>query len=367
MKLAVNARFLTQPVSGVQRYARELCSELDDVLSSGRRDDLEVTLLSPRGVERPAWPHLRHVSVGRLQGHLWEQVELPLHARRYDVLFCPANVAPMLSLRSSLPVVATVHDLAFRHHPETVSPAFRRLYEVLVPGVLERAEAVVTVSETERQAILQHFPHTSSRVVAIANGTTTPIVPPVGTTAPGPPPGVPFVLYVGALNERKNLRGVLATMRRLLEARPDLHAVVAGAQAGIYAGIDIDHTHPRLHLTGRVNDDELAVLYRTARLMLFPSFHEASGLPPVEAMGHGCPVVVSDIPALRERCGDAALYCDPYDVDSIVDCAERLLDEERLRTLLVERGRARSAELSWTRCLEQTLEVVDAVARRARR
>ena len=367
MRLAVDGRFLTQALSGVQRYGRELCRTLDEALEQDARDagsraevaGLEVTLLTPRLADvPPPYRHLRIVEVGRLHGHAWEQLELPYYARRFDLLFCPGNVAPIASLWGRTPVVVTVHDLAFRYHPETVTPRFRRLYELVVPQVLGRAERVITVSEAERRLMLQFFPDADKRLVAVANGG-----PAAATEAgadpgdPSPPEG-PYLLYVGVLNHRKNVNGLVAASKRLLEDRPDLSAVFVGARANAFAPVDLGEADPRVILTGPVSDAALAEFYRRASVTLFPSLHEASGLPPVEAMAHGCPVVVSDIPALRERCGDAALYCDPHDVGSIVAATEQVLDDEELATTLVERGLQRSTHYTWERCLAETLRVI---------
>jgi glycosyltransferase involved in cell wall biosynthesis len=370
VRIAVDARFLTQPLSGVQRYARELCQELDAAIGRGESwaRDIDATLLVPRGATTPDLRHLRLRHVGRLTGHAWEQLELPRAARGHDVLFCPGNVAPVASLRGTTPVVTTVHDLAFRYHPETVSPAFRRVYELLVPQVMRHAERVITVSDAERARMLTHFPTAADRLVAVANGSRAPGVDPGAAPSPAPspaPPPGPFVLYVGALNHRKNVDGVMATVRHLLDTRPDLSAVFVGAGATAYAAVDLgDSAHERVVFAGAVDDASLDAHYRAASLMLFPSFHEASGLPPVEAMARGCPVVVGDIPALRERCGDAAAYCDPHDVGTIVAAAERILDDAALRADLVTRGRERAARFSWERTLRETLEVLrDAAGR----
>jgi glycosyltransferase involved in cell wall biosynthesis len=361
VRLAIDGRFLTQPLSGVQRYAREVCAELEASLVRGDAHvaDLDVTLLVPRGAEAPAYQHLGVRPVGRLSGHAWEQLELPRAAREHDVLFCPGNVAPLLTLRGRTPVVTTVHDLAFRYHPDTVSPAFRRAYEVLVPQVMRRAERVITVSEAERSRMLEHFPATGDRLVAVANGSRLPepLAADEAAVEPRPPSG-PFVLYVGALNHRKNVDGVLATVRRLLAQRPGLRAVFIGAGAAAYSAVEVGDANDRMVFAGAVDDASLDAHYRAAELVLFPSFHEASGLPPVEAMARGCPVVVSDIPALRERCGDAAAYCDPYDVDSILAAAESVLDDRAGRDDLVRRGRERAALFSWERTTRETLAVL---------
>jgi glycosyltransferase involved in cell wall biosynthesis len=364
VRLTINGRFLTQPVTGVQRYARELCATLDEALTEGEGvPDVEVEMLTPPlaarlAVSLPSYDAISLREVGRGGGHRWEQTVLPRHLSGTDVLFCPGNTAPMLSLVRKRPaVVVTVHDLAFRDFPETVSGSFRRAYEVIVPSVMRRADRVITVSEAERSRMLAHFPAAAERLTAVANGGIPRVRPVPAEDDPVPPDG-PFVLYVGALNPRKNVAGVIAACRSLLADRPDLRAVFVGDPVGIYQAVDLGPADERMIFAGKLGDAALEAHYAAASLLLFPSFHEASGLPPVEAMAQGCPVVVSDIAALRERCGEAALYCDPHDVESIAAQAGRVLDDAALAADLAARGRARAATYTWENCLERTLEVV---------
>ena len=364
MKLTINGRFLTQPVTGVQRYARELCATLDDALPD--LPDLTVEVLTPplgADVDIPTYDHLELREVGRGGGHRWEQGVLPRHLGSSDVLFCPGNTAPLLTLRGRTPVVVTVHDLAFRDFPETVSRPFRLAYEVLVPATMRRAERVITVSEAERTRMLKHFPDAADRLTAISNGGLPRHRPEPSPDDPQPPTG-PFLLYVGALNPRKNVAGVIATCRALLAERPDLRAVFVGDPSGIYQAVDLGPADERMVFAGKLSDAALEAHYDAAAVLLFPSFHEASGLPPVEAMAHGCPVVVSDIPALRERCGDAALYCDPHDVTTMVAQVARILDDADLAATLSVRGRERAAGFTWANCLDATLDVLKQTARR---
>ncbi len=368
VQLTINGRFLTQPVTGVQRYARELCATLDEELPAlQQRSDLSVEVLTPpldasQAADLPVYDHLSVRPVGRGGGHRWEQTELPRHLTGSDVLFCPGNVAPLVSLRRRRPaVVVTVHDLAFRDFPETVSPGFRRVYEVLVPAAMKRADRIITVSEAERARMLGHFPDAADRLVAVANG-GLPRHRPVPSSADPAPPAGPFLLYVGSLNPRKNVAGVIAACRSLLAARPDLRAVFVGDPAGIYQAVDLGPADERMVFAGKLGDAALEAHYEAASVLLFPSFHEASGLPPVEAMAHGCPVVVSEIAALRERCGDAALYCDPHDVTTMVAQVSRVLDEPDLAADLAARGRERAAAFTWSSCLAATLDVLEAAA-----
>ena len=152
----INGRFLTQRITGVQRYARELVQALDAVLDA--KPEIKVTVVSPRLSEAPpAWRNIELRQVGYLRGHAWEQFELPWYSRG-KTLFCPGNTAPVISLLSAQPVIVTVHDLSYRYFPEAYRPAFRLWYGLIIPLVLRRAASIITVSESERRAIIAHYP-----------------------------------------------------------------------------------------------------------------------------------------------------------------------------------------------------------------
>jgi glycosyltransferase involved in cell wall biosynthesis len=354
--LVINGRFLTQAVTGVQRYARELLAAVDALLAE--RPDVHVRLLTPPlpDSDVPPLRHIRHEVVGRRQGHAWEQFDLPRHVGG-AALFCPGNTAPIRSLLGRGRVVVTVHDLSYRYFPEAYSSAFKLFYRALIPLILRRADQVITVSQSEREAIVGLYPHAAGRLHAIQNGGL-----PVGITEQAPlPVQPPTVLYVGSLSKRKNFPGMLEAAIRLTRRRDVRFAFVGGVASAISASVaevpaDV---RDRIVLHGQVNDwATLLPLYRSATCFLFPSFYEASPLPPIEAMGCGCPVIAGDIPSLRERCGAAAMYCDPASVDAIVAAVEAMLDDPAHRQALRDAGYAQAGRYSWSRCAEATLKVI---------
>ncbi len=362
MKLAINGRFLTQRITGVQRYAREIVGALDGLLGRGDIDASrwEIDLLSPKGaLDVPRLTHIRHREVGRLTGHAWEQLDLP-RAMRADVLFCPGNTAPLASLAGSTRMVVTVHDLSYAYFPQAYTRAFRVAYGTLMPTVLRLADRVITVSESEKRAIAERYPFAGGRLVAIQNGGL-----PGGTRSDAPAPPRSHALYVGALSKRKNFPGALQAAIRLNLER-ELPFVFVGAQPSGFHQVTTDvpaHLTGRITFTGQIDRvDETLRWYRSALCLVFPSFYEASPLPPIEAMACGCPVIASCIPSLVERCGDAALYCDAGDVESIVQAVRRIADEPDLRQSLVERGLERARRFTWEACARQTFEVLQRVA-----
>jgi glycosyltransferase involved in cell wall biosynthesis len=357
MEIVINGRFLTQGITGVQRYARELVQAFDTILEA--RPDLKVTVISPRlSRPPPQWKNIILCQGGHLQGHAWEQLELPWLSRG-RLLFCPGNTAPLASLLGSQHVIVTVHDLSYRYFPSAYSRAFRLWYGIVIPMVLRHAKAVITVSESERAAIGRHYPAALSRLHAIQNGGL-----PVGldpSAGNGMKAGQSYVLYVGSLSKRKNFPGMLETACRLARKRGYNFVFVGGRAGGISEnGLSIPND-VRSHITFAGQIDDTAALmqfYRRAACFLFPSYYEASPLPPIEAMACGCPVIASDIPSLRERCGNAAIYCDPTDIDAIAAAVERVMENPDIRLALQDLGRHHAAKYTWERCAAQTLDII---------
>lgn len=350
-RIVVDGRFITQSVTGVQRVGIEFCDALDRLISSGEFPGTDVSVVVPRRarfVTTPQWKQIRLVRAGFFAGHLWEQFELPFIARGARLLSL-ANTAPLASLIfGSHHTYVMVHDLSYRYFPAAYSRAFRIFYELVIPIVLQRARCVFTVSESERSAIGREYPRLreGSRLVAVQNGGA-----PVTLGAiPGRRSRERNCLYVGSLTKRKNAEGLVAAAIRLVREH-DATFTFVGSTGALFEGVRIDipeDVKDRIRFLGQVDDlERLGDEYSSAAVFVFPSFYEASPLPPIEAMGYGCPVVASAIPSLEERCGDAAVYCDPHITDSVVRAAVSLLDSEELWSRQQRLGLARSSGFSW--------------------
>lgn len=360
--IVINGRFLSQPISGVQRYACELLLALDELLEAGHPllRGMRFELIAPRRLRRRL--PLRHIPLrcaGRFSGHLWEQLELPALAGS-RLLFCPGNTAPALSLLQGKPLVVTVHDLSYRYFPQAYSRAFRAVYHLLIPLIMRRARRIITVSRSEEEAIRRYYPAVAGRLTAIQNG-GLPYRYLENLPAASAPDSAGRLLYVGALNPRKNVQGIIRALQLLPEHTPWQLTVVGGAARSFHElKLEIPpQMQERVEWLGQVDDTERLIgLYRSSAALVFPSFYESSGLPPVEAMACGCPVITADIPSLRERCGDAALYCDPHNPADIAARITQLLDDEKMRRNLQESGKRRAAQFTWQQCALQTVEVL---------
>lgn len=353
-RLVIDGRFLNQDVTGVQRVAIEICRALDRLVGRGELHDLEIEIVVPRMSSPNSDVSFRNLSVvpfGWTRGHLWEQIELDRFAGS-SILLCLGNLAPAGRLLRGRRTAVMIHDLSFRYFPSAYSASFRAAYETITPLIFRRAQAVFTVSESERAAILQDYGLLvrSERLFVAANGSVA-----CDETLDGPPPSRAerrkSVLYVGSLTRRKNMTRLLQACVELASARQDITFTFVGATPDNLKGGEIElpeAVRDRFQFLGQVNDQrKVAEQYRTASVLLFPSLYESSGLPTTEAMSYGCPVVCSDIAALRERCAEAAEYFDPTEVASIVRSVSRVLDDETRWLELQARGRLRAAQFTW--------------------
>src|SRR3954468_4328199 len=320
MNVAIDASPLIQTRAGTARYLRALLRELR------RRDDVEVSTVSFGRGDRLST---------LVRDALWYPFALG-RARDAELLHCPTYRGPV---RSALPLVVTVHDLAVFRHPEAFNRWTRTYSPRVVPRVLAAARRVIAVSEFTRRELVEllHVPDEKIRVVPNAVEDDF--------TREGPASAGEYVLAVGTLEPRKNLARLVEAARRTgVELR------VVGA-AG-WGGVEVEGNGVRW--LGEVSDAELARLYRGARCVAYPSVYEGFGIPVLEAMACGVPVVTSRGTAMEEVADGAAVLVDPEDPLAIAAGIERASAE---RETLVARGLERAQAFSWQTVAESTVEV----------
>jgi glycosyltransferase involved in cell wall biosynthesis len=362
-KIVINGRFLLQDITGTQRYAREFVQALDDLLV--KRPDLSVSILMPKPRQtHPPLPHYKHINirqVGCLQGPPWEQCEMPFYLKADEWVLCLVNTAPALSLWQGRKIMAVVHSLAYLDFPQNYSLSFRLLYNLLMPWVMRYAKVVITVSNSEKEKILSEFPGVEPRFFAVQNGGFPDRFLPTHLNL-ALHNKTPTVLYVGSLAVAKNFQRLYRVAYAMVQRR-NIRFIFVGAIGGGLKSNSISIPQvlkQSLVFTGQINDErEMVRLYQSASCFIFPSLYESSGLPPIEAMALGVPTVVSDLPALRERCGEASIYCNPHNDDSIKQCIEEVLDTPALQHSLREKGRERAAQLTWSSCVIKTLQHIN--------
>jgi len=332
MNLFINGRFATQPLSGVQRFAMETTRAL-------QARDPSYELLTPQG-GGIFWPGAREIGLRGGQG--WEQFDLP-RAVAGGLLVNLGNTGPILAQRQ----LVVIHDAGVFATPEAYSPMFCLWYKFLQARLIRRGAAIITVSEFSRQEILRHLPARPAQVRVMSEGADH--MRHIGTDPDilaqhGLEPGR-FVLGVGTPARHKNLAALGFLAQRLQERGIPL--VLAGGKGGAaFKAMRLSHLARHI---GRVSDAQLKTLYQNAGCFVFPSHYEGFGLPPVEAMACGCPVVAADIPSLREVCGDAAQFCNPDSPEDIAAQVLAVLDSPSRRQELCEAGVAHTAALTWAR------------------
>jgi len=356
-RIAINGRFLSQPVTGVQRYARELLLNFDSLLSSVAASSPAIEVLVPNNAQRvPPFRNLKIRSIGRLTGHSWEQFELPWYCKG-KLLFTPSGGAPLFHDCQ----VATIPDAAVFATPEAYSVPYRAWYRWLHTRMGKSARRIMTVSEFSKSELVRYCGLPPSKIVVTPLGCDhfTHFEPDPSILARHGLKKGAYVLAVSSHNPNKNFSGFAKALTHFGERPPpfvicgDMNGKVFGASGAIPSGVV---------QVGRVSDAELCALYEGARCFVFPSFYEGFGLPPLEAMNRGCPVICSGIPALRETCGDAALYCDPADPTSIALRIEAVLNDEALRQQLISAGRKRSQGFLWERTAAVTWSILQEAA-----
>ena len=338
-----NGRFLTQVATGVQRYAAQTLLALDELLQAqpACRAALRCRLVVPAGAADLPLRHIgRHVLRGG-QGHVWEQAALAWHARG-DYLVNFNYSAPLLKRRQ----LVTVHDATVRAMPQAFTPAYRLVHNALV-GVLGRtAQDLVTVSEFSRNELRLRFGLGRDDIRVAREGAAHAVLPADDAAVlarHGLQPGG-FVLAVGSVKPNKNFQLLGQALQRL-PGFPLPLAVAGARDIGIFQGSAPALQH--LRFLGFVPDDELAALYRHAAWFVFPSLYEGFGLPALEAMANGCPVLAARAASIPEVCGDAALYFDPHDPDDLARLLQRALREDGLRQRLQQAARQRLALYTW--------------------
>lgn len=330
----------------------------------------EPDLFAPLGGQ-PGWkiepcPRARG---GSLRKAMFMQFRLPGLVRKLggDILHCQQFLAP---LRSPCPLVVTVHDLAWMLFPETIDEPRRTYYRWLVPRTLGKADAIVANSESTAREIDRHFPRVADKVHLTPHGTPNWVLERAGDTGTKTAgPDRPFFLFVGTMEPRKNLTRVLAAYETFLDSAevgradpatvPDL--VFVGGKgwkdSGLRSRMGSLVNLGRLSIHDYCSDEVLWRLYRGALALVFPSLHEGFGLPVLEAMTAGLPVLTSNRGGMKEVAGSNALLVDPADVHDIARGLGVMAFDSTLRAKLANGGPDRAREWSWDRTADMTASV----------
>jgi glycosyltransferase involved in cell wall biosynthesis len=343
IRVGVNGRFLSQKLTGVQRYAHEIVAGLERRYASGRFGDSRFTLGLPAnaGDRAGAYPAFGVPVVGRRSGYPWEQLEFP--GLPADLLLNLCNLAPVRSRAS----VLCIHDANTFTAPSSYGWRYRAVQRIALPLLARRAAVLCTVSHASAASIAAVSGVEESRIVVAPNGHEHALRwrPEASTLAIDSLTRRPFVVMLGSRAPHKNLALVRQIAPALAEKGIDV--VVVGDAGSVFAGGSGDDGG--LLCTGRIADDDIARLFGRALCLVFPSFVEGFGLPIVEAMALGCPVVASNLSCIPEICGDAALLRSPHAPQEWIEAVAHLASDPARREALVRAGHERVKLFSWER------------------
>ena len=348
-QLAINARFLTQPQTGVQRYSFEMLNALDEVLEPG-----QAVAYCPSGFKtRVSWKNIRLKEGGWFKGNLWEQIDLPW-LNRGSMLFSPANIGPFFQRHQ----VVTIHDASVFTYPKSYTWSFRLKYTNIYRRMATVADHIITTSEFSKCELQHWLKLMPEQISVIYEGrehferitADTSVMERLSL-------GVkPFFIVVGSNSLHKNLKVVLAANEFLDKKRYEI-VLVGGDFSRVFQSTNLEFA-PNIKKVGYLSNQELKALYCEAMGLIFPSLYEGFGLPLVEAMTSSCPVICSDIPSSREVCGEAALFFDPKQSEDLANKLGMILNSPFLIGELKERGKLQSRNFSWIKTAQQTNQIL---------
>jgi glycosyltransferase involved in cell wall biosynthesis len=373
MRIGLDGYPLAEPRTGVGHYTLELAHALARLAPS---DQFE--LISPAPFDAAALAdieqlngrfnlsNLRTVALkpSRIRGHWWG-VGLPLYARRagFDLFHGTNFELPLWRNRRS---VVTIHDLSTLLYPETHRQPLVRRARRRLPLVAKLATRIITPTESIRREVCEHLQVKPDKVVAIPSAARTSFrpMPLRETSVIRKKLGIQedFLLFVGTLEPRKNLLTLLKAFVQILRQtslRPQL--VVVGGDGWLMdetvSFLRDSKLEDHLRLTGYLGDQDLRILYSCCRIFIYPSLYEGFGLPPLEAMTCGAPVIAGRVGALQEVLGSAAHFVDPLDVEALAQSIVELLENEERRTQMAANGPPHAARYSWERTAQLTLDL----------
>lgn len=377
LRIAINGSILTKKRVGIDRYTRGILDHMHSVCSSGAEAADGVLLFAVEHLVQHS--HFRIVPLpqglcpeygfrANLRRLLWNQVELPRLLLQHQATLFYSPV-PEGMINPPIPQVVTVHDLLPLKVPGAGS-RLRYYYAIVLPRVLRASAAIITVSDNTRRDLLDWL---GSKISVPIH-----VIPPGVDDAFGPaaPERIysisskyglrAYLLCLGDPRPYKNTRGVILAFSRSVYRR-ELQLVIVGNLGerakkellGLASSLRVEN---QVRFIGYVEDDELASLFSGAQAFVFPSLYEGFGLPPLEAMRCGCPVIVSNSSSLPEVCGDAAYYFNPVSEDSIAHAIDAVIGDNQLRERLKQKGIIRASNFSWESTCRKLHELLQSVA-----
>ena len=348
--IIVNARFLTQPITGVQRFAIEICRLLKDIIPN-------IYFVAPPGIQHHDLATEFQVKIiGKLSSHFWEQLELPLYLNKIGkpLLVNLCNTAPVYYTNK----IVCIHDMASFINPHWFSKSFAAVYKILIPKVVKSSRKIITVSNFSKATIHSILQIPEKDIEVIYNAVSKSLVG-NNTVISGNKYGR-YILAVSSIEPRKNLKNLIDGFKQAKLTGIKMVIVGAGSKVFNDPGIEtLVQNSEDIVFTGYLPDADLGQVYSNALMFVYPSLYEGFGIPPLEAMHCGCPTIVSNTSSLPEVCADASLYIDPLRPNEIAKAIKLLAKNEELRKKLILKGLARTQYFSWKKSADKLASIIN--------
>ena len=350
MHVYINGRFLTQRVTGVQRFALEIIKRLE------RQSHIKFTILVPTNYkETYSFQNIQIIKVGKLTGHKWEQLELPLFVKRGLLInFC--NTGPMFKRNQ----IVVIHDTAIYASPQGFSKVFCFWYKIMFNFFKIFSRKVLTISEFSKNELIRYLKIKPEKLGLISEGREhfDLIKEDNKILSDFKLEKKKYILAVSSMNPNKNFKVLVQSMEYLVNE--DFEVVIAGGtDLKVFNKINIENEN--IKQVGYVTDEQLKSLYVNAGCFVFPSVYEGFGLPPLEAMSTGCAVLVSDAGPMREVSGNAAIYFNPHNAKELANKIKYLMKNKSVREELQIKGLQQSKRFSWQLAANQLINCIQSL------
>lgn len=341
--IVINSRFLTQKITGVQRYAIETCKKLPE-----RIKNKKIVFLAPKGIllNRSEFADIEILQIGNFKGNLWEQIDLVqfLKKQQNPLLINFSGIGPVLYKNKIL----YIHDFAFKYFPENFSFSFQKSYNFFVPKSAKNSKKILTVSNYVKNDIQQILKVKNIEVLY-------------------PAMNLDFkdlnlnrekiILCVSSIDPRKNIKRVIEAYGKL---STDYKLIFIGSKSNLFNSLNLkkELKNPNIIFTGYLNDTELIEYYNKASIFIYASIFEGFGIPPLEAQACGCPCIISNNTSLPEVGLNSVEYCDPFSVNSIKTKLQLLIENEQLRDELILKGFENIKRFNWKATSEKLTKII---------
>ncbi|KZL90199.1 glycosyltransferase family 4 protein [Clostridium magnum] len=359
MKIAFNGLIIDEKRAGIGQYGHNLINSLIK-----KKEGIDYTFFLQEDIKFSYDNIIYRKNYNRSYERIFEeQVSLPTKYNKYDLVHFIDYSSPILPIK--VPFITTIHDLSFYKYPQAFTRGSRKIKELLTPISVKRSEIIVTISESTKKDIISYFPDVEDKIRVVYPGKPcfTRVDNNFQIDSVKKMYGIEgkYILAVGTLEPRKNIKSLIRAFSIINKEFKDIKLVLVGKKGWLYdeefREIKDIEMNNNLIYTDYVRQEHMAALYSGAEVFVYPSFYEGFGLPPLEAMSCGVPVVVSNTSSLPEVVADAGVYCDPNNVKNIAESVISVLGSTSLKKELAKKGIIQSNKFSWDKTAENIISI----------